>query len=74
MQLADNTCCGQTLFTVDTDRVADFVFHVFTLVDGPIEIVFASWFLYKLLGVSALWGLLACIGAPTLGNRVASRR
>lgn len=34
-------CCVsnyQTLFTVDVDRVTDFVWHAFALIDAPIEI------------------------------------
>lgn len=50
-----------TLFTVDVDRVGEFIFHLFTIVDAPIEIVVATGFLYQLLGTSALWGLLATL-------------
>ncbi|KAK8849677.1 hypothetical protein IAR55_005012 [Kwoniella newhampshirensis] len=50
-----------TLFTVDVDRVTEFVFHLFAITDSPIEIVVASIFVFKLLGVSAVYGLLTAI-------------
>ncbi|CAK9783969.1 P-loop containing nucleoside triphosphate hydrolase protein [Cutaneotrichosporon oleaginosum] len=62
-----------TLFTVDVDRVGDFVFHVFTLVDGPIEIIVATFFLLSLLGSSALVGLLTtllCLPLSHLASKV----
>jgi hypothetical protein len=35
-----HTCLpSQTLFTVDVDRLTDFVFHAFAVVDAPVEIV-----------------------------------
>lgn len=48
-----------TLMTTDVDRVADLSWHIFTLVDCPIEIAIGSYFLYTLLGVSAFYGLAA---------------
>jgi len=51
-----------TLFTVDVDRVTEFVWHQYTLVDAPIEIVAATAFLVSLLGSSAAYGLLAVLG------------
>jgi ABC-type multidrug transport system fused ATPase/permease subunit len=62
-----------TLFTVDVDRVGEFVFHVFTLVDGPIEIIVATFFLLSLLGSSALVGLLTtllCLPLSHLASKV----
>lgn len=62
-----------TLFTVDVDRVSEFIFHVFTLVDGPIEIVVATFFLLTLLGTSALVGLLTtilCLPLSHLASKV----
>ncbi|KAJ7785356.1 multidrug resistance-associated ABC transporter [Mycena maculata] len=54
-----------TLMTTDVDRVAEFAWHLFTLVDSPIEIVVGSIFLYKLLGVSSLFGLaVTCLFLP----------
>ncbi|KAJ7204719.1 multidrug resistance-associated ABC transporter [Mycena pura] len=54
-----------TLMTTDVDRVSDFAWHLFTLVDSPIEIVVGSIFLYKLLGVSSLFGLaVTCLFLP----------
>lgn len=50
-----------TLFTVDVDRVSEFVWHQFALVDAPIEIVVATIFLVQLLGSSAAFGLLAAL-------------
>ncbi|OCF33530.1 ATP-binding cassette transporter [Kwoniella heveanensis BCC8398] len=61
-----------TLFTVDVDRVTDFVFHLFAVVDAPIEIIVASYFVFKLLGISALYGLLAAILSLPL-NHFASK-
>jgi len=46
-----------TLMTTDVDRVADMSWHLFTIVDCPIEIVIGSYFLYSLLGISAFYGL-----------------
>ncbi|KAL0069222.1 hypothetical protein AAF712_003585 [Marasmius tenuissimus] len=50
-----------TLMTTDTDRVSEFAWHFFTLVDSPIELVIGSLFVYHLLGVSALYGLLVVV-------------
>ncbi|WVQ79183.1 hypothetical protein IAT38_001279 [Cryptococcus sp. DSM 104549] len=61
-----------TLFTVDVDRVTEFVFHLFAVVDAPLEIVVASVFVYKLLGVSALYGLLTAVLSLPL-NHFASK-
>ncbi|KAK7047463.1 hypothetical protein VNI00_006694 [Paramarasmius palmivorus] len=47
-----------TLMTTDTDRVSEFAWHFFTLIDSPIEMAIGSIFVYKLLGVSSLYGLL----------------
>lgn len=62
-----------TLFTVDVDRVSEFIFHLFTLVDAPIEIVVATFFLISLLGTSALVGLLTtllCLPLSHLASKV----
>ncbi|TFK68805.1 multidrug resistance-associated ABC transporter [Pluteus cervinus] len=54
-----------TLMTTDVDRVSDFAWHAFALVDAPIEIVIGSIFLYKLLGTSCFFGLaVTCIFLP----------
>ncbi|KAJ6577627.1 multidrug resistance-associated ABC transporter [Mycena capillaripes] len=54
-----------TLMTTDVDRVSEFAWHLFTLVDSPIEIIVGSIFLYKLLGVSSLFGLaVTCLFLP----------
>jgi ABC-type multidrug transport system fused ATPase/permease subunit len=50
-----------TLFTVDVDRVTDFVWHEFALIDAPIELIVATVFLLNLLGTSAAFGLLAAL-------------
>ncbi|KIM26711.1 hypothetical protein M408DRAFT_330465 [Serendipita vermifera MAFF 305830] len=50
-----------TLMTTDVDRVADLAWHLFTLVDCPIEIVIGGYFLWTLLGVSAFYGLAASL-------------
>lgn len=61
-----------TLFTVDVDRVTEFIFHSFTIVDAPIEIVMATIFLFSLLGYSAFFGLLATLLCLPL-NHMASK-
>ncbi|WWD04597.1 hypothetical protein V865_002668 [Kwoniella europaea PYCC6329] len=61
-----------TLFTVDVDRVTDFVFHLFAVVDSPLELLVASVFVFKLLGISALYGLLTAILSLPL-NHFASK-
>ncbi|KAG6812192.1 hypothetical protein H0H92_003997 [Tricholoma furcatifolium] len=54
-----------TLMTTDVDRVSEFAWHLFSLVDSPIEIVIGSIFLYKLLGVSCFFGLaVTCLFLP----------
>ena len=54
-----------TLFTTDVDRVSEFAWHLFTLVDAPLEIIIGAIFLYKLLGVSAFVGLaVSCLFLP----------
>ncbi|KAK0452263.1 P-loop containing nucleoside triphosphate hydrolase protein [Armillaria borealis] len=51
--------------TTDVDRLAEFAWHMFTLIDSPIEIVIGSIFLYKLLGVSCFFGLaVTCLFLP----------
>ena len=54
-----------TLMTTDVDRVAMFPWHLFSVVDAPIEIVIGTLFLYSLLGVSCFFGLgVACLFLP----------
>ncbi|KAF8069172.1 multidrug resistance-associated ABC transporter [Lyophyllum atratum] len=54
-----------TLMTTDVDRVSEFAWHLFSLVDSPIEIAIGSLFLYKLLGVSCFFGLgVTCLFLP----------
>ncbi|KIK21279.1 hypothetical protein PISMIDRAFT_104265 [Pisolithus microcarpus 441] len=54
-----------TLMTTDVDRVSDFSWHMFSLVDSPIEIVIGTIFLYNLLGVSCFIGLaVTCLFLP----------
>ncbi|KAF8583290.1 P-loop containing nucleoside triphosphate hydrolase protein [Ramaria rubella] len=54
-----------TLMTTDVDRVSEFSWHIFSLVDSPIEIVIGSYFLYKLLGISCFIGLaVTCLFLP----------
>ncbi|KAJ9112543.1 hypothetical protein QFC19_000558 [Naganishia cerealis] len=50
-----------TLFQIDCERVSEFTFHAFSLVDAPIEILVGGLFLYRLVGISALYGLLASL-------------
>ncbi|KZO97554.1 multidrug resistance-associated ABC transporter [Calocera viscosa TUFC12733] len=50
-----------TLMTVDVDRVSEFSWHFFSLIDAPVEIVIGSMFLYRLLGVSSLLGLAVSV-------------
>ncbi|CED85202.1 multidrug resistance-associated abc transporter [Phaffia rhodozyma] len=51
----------QTLMTVDVDRCADFGIEVFSLIDSPAEIIVGGWFIYNLMGASALYGLAATL-------------
>ncbi|KAH9169799.1 ATP-binding cassette transporter [Lactarius sanguifluus] len=54
-----------TLMTTDVGRVGEFSWHIFTLVDSPIEIIIGTIFLYSLLGSSAFVGLaVTCIFLP----------
>lgn len=54
-----------TLMTTDVDRVSEFAWHLFSLVDSPIEIAIGTFFLYHLLGVSCFFGLaVACLFLP----------
>ncbi|KAG6854494.1 hypothetical protein C0991_006096 [Blastosporella zonata] len=54
-----------TLMTTDVDRVSELAWHLFSLVDSPIEIFIGSFFLYKLLGVSCFFGLgVTCLFLP----------
>ncbi|KAI0761279.1 multidrug resistance-associated ABC transporter [Trametes elegans] len=54
-----------TLMTTDVDRVSEFAWHLFTIVDAPIEIVIGTLFLYSLLGVSCFFGLaVTCLFLP----------
>ncbi|TFK38174.1 multidrug resistance-associated ABC transporter [Crucibulum laeve] len=54
-----------TLMTTDVDRVSEFAWHFFSLVDSPIEIIIGTIFLYKLLGVSCFFGLaVTCLFLP----------
>ncbi|KAL9710252.1 hypothetical protein Ac2012v2_006548 [Leucoagaricus gongylophorus] len=54
-----------TLMTTDVDRVSEFAWHLFSLVDSPIEIAIGTFFLYHLLGVSCFFGLaVTCLFLP----------
>ncbi|KAF5371584.1 hypothetical protein D9758_003437 [Tetrapyrgos nigripes] len=54
-----------TLMTTDVDRVSEFAWHLFALVDSPIELVIGTLFLYKLLGYSCFFGLaVTCLFLP----------
>ncbi|KAI0631359.1 ABC transporter type 1, transmembrane domain-containing protein [Trametes polyzona] len=54
-----------TLMTTDVDRISEFAWHLFTIVDAPIEIVIGTLFLYSLLGVSCFFGLaVTCLFLP----------
>ncbi|KAI0760574.1 multidrug resistance-associated ABC transporter [Fomes fomentarius] len=54
-----------TLMTTDVDRVADFSWHLFTIVEAPIEILVGTLLLYSLLGVSCFFGLaVTCLFLP----------
>ncbi|KZP24950.1 multidrug resistance-associated ABC transporter [Athelia psychrophila] len=50
-----------TLMTTDVDRVAEFAWHVFAVIDSPVEIVVGTIFLSRLLGSSSLYGLLVTL-------------
>ncbi|OBZ67977.1 ATP-dependent bile acid permease [Grifola frondosa] len=54
-----------TLMTTDVDRVSEFSWHLFTLIDSPVEIVIGTIFLYHMLGVSCFFGLaVTCLFLP----------
>ncbi|KZT01063.1 multidrug resistance-associated ABC transporter [Laetiporus sulphureus 93-53] len=54
-----------TLMTTDVDRVSEFAWHLFTLIDSPVEIVIGTLFLYNLLGISCFIGLaVTCLFLP----------
>ncbi|KAJ3748238.1 multidrug resistance-associated ABC transporter [Lentinula raphanica] len=54
-----------TLMTTDTDRLSEFAWQFFALVDSPIELVVGTIFLYNLLGVSCFFGLaVTCLFLP----------
>ncbi|THU79589.1 ATP-binding cassette transporter [Dendrothele bispora CBS 962.96] len=54
-----------TLMTTDVDRVSEFAWHFFTLVDSRIELLMPMMFLYKLLGYSCFFGLaVTCLFLP----------
>ncbi|PCH35119.1 multidrug resistance-associated ABC transporter [Wolfiporia cocos MD-104 SS10] len=54
-----------TLMTTDVDRVSEFAWHLFTLIDSPIELTIGTIFLYHLLGVSCFFGLaVTCLFLP----------
>ena len=54
-----------TLMTTDVDRVSEFSWHLFTIIDAPIEILIGTLFLYSLLGVSCFFGLaVTCLFLP----------
>ncbi|KAF9269658.1 multidrug resistance-associated ABC transporter [Marasmius fiardii PR-910] len=57
-----------TLMTTDTDRVSEFAWHFFTFIDSPIELVIGSLFVYNLLGVSSLYGLLVIVLSMPLNH------
>ncbi|KAH6911449.1 ATP-binding cassette transporter, partial [Coprinopsis sp. MPI-PUGE-AT-0042] len=45
------------LMTTDVDRVGEFAWHFFTLIDSPMEIAAGAILLYSLLGISSFFGL-----------------
>ncbi|KIY63292.1 multidrug resistance-associated ABC transporter [Cylindrobasidium torrendii FP15055 ss-10] len=54
-----------TLMFSDTDRIAMITKHIYNLTDSPTVIIFATLFLYKLLGVSCFFGIgVACLFLP----------
>ncbi|KAF7325781.1 Multidrug resistance-associated ABC transporter protein [Mycena kentingensis (nom. inval.)] len=62
---ADFSSKAQIMTLMQVVLRSEFAWHLFTLVDSPIEIMVGSFFLYKLLGVSCLYGLAAtCLFLP----------
>ena len=54
-----------TLMTTDVDRIAEFAYSLFSVIDAPLEIAIGTLFLYNLLGVSCFFGLaVACLLLP----------
>ncbi|WFD33099.1 hypothetical protein MSPP1_004156 [Malassezia sp. CBS 17886] len=52
-----NTSQVLTLHLVDLKRVVDMAFHIFALVTVPFELLVGGYFAYRILGVSAVYGL-----------------
>ncbi|KAL1737962.1 ABC transporter type 1, transmembrane domain-containing protein, partial [Schizophyllum fasciatum] len=67
---ADFTSRAQvlTLMTTDVERVSDFAWYLYSLLDSPIEIVIGSIFLYHLLGTSSFVGLAVMIAYLPLNH------
>lgn len=61
-----------TLFQIDCERISEWTFHAFSMVDAPIEILVGGLFLYRLVGISAVYGLLASLITLPL-NQFASK-
>ncbi len=57
-----------TLMTTDVDRIAGFAQHLFSVIDAPLEIAIATWFLYYLLGSSCFVGLAVIIAFLPLNH------
>ncbi|GAA97476.1 hypothetical protein E5Q_04155.1 [Mixia osmundae IAM 14324] len=61
------------LFSVDVDRISDFGVWSFSLVDAPLELLIGTVFLYRLLGVSAILGILVNVLFLPLNHWAAKR-
>ncbi|KAI0631355.1 hypothetical protein C8Q77DRAFT_202931 [Trametes polyzona] len=64
-QILTGRCGPSRRRRTDVDRISEFAWHLFTIVDAPIEIVIGTLFLYSLLGVSCFFGLaVTCLFLP----------
>ena len=49
------------VFSIDTDRVADFSVWSFSMIDAPVEVIVGMIFLYQLIGWSAFVGISVAV-------------
>jgi hypothetical protein len=49
------------LMSTDVSRITDFVTVFFALISVPIQLFVGAYFLYQLMGISCLYGLLVMI-------------
>ncbi|CAG8450708.1 10335_t:CDS:10, partial [Dentiscutata heterogama] len=69
----DNSSIGKVtnLMSIDTNRVSEFSEWWTSTIDSPIELVVGVYFLYQLMGVSCLLGLLVMIITLPINHQMA---